>query len=247
MWVFCGGMYRSGSTLQFQVASRLVEETGTGRRVEWAAPDQFPRVAEKMAGYTGMKVFKSHICTAEIAAEFAGQNAVALYIYRDIREVAASYMRKDGAKLAYVIKSGYLDRALGNYYKWTALNNVLVSKYEDMVSNLTGEVKRTALHLGVSLQEEKYREIAADLSPDKQVQRLEAFKNKAAPGEGGKKNIVDPHTLLHVGHITSGKNDNWKRTFSAAEIELIEKKARDWLLETGYPLYGQAGEGIMDK
>ena len=30
MWVFCGGMIRSGSTLQYQIAADLVERLGVG-------------------------------------------------------------------------------------------------------------------------------------------------------------------------------------------------------------------------
>ena len=35
MIIFCAGMYRSGSTLQYQVASELVEKNKLGKRVEW--------------------------------------------------------------------------------------------------------------------------------------------------------------------------------------------------------------------
>lgn len=40
MWVFCGGMLRSASTLQFQITSRLVTEAGIGQQIGWIDADQ---------------------------------------------------------------------------------------------------------------------------------------------------------------------------------------------------------------
>ena len=46
MWVFCCGMQRSGSTLQYQIAARLVEQAGLGQRLEWVEPGRFPELRE---------------------------------------------------------------------------------------------------------------------------------------------------------------------------------------------------------
>ncbi len=244
MWAFCCGMYRSGSTLQYQLTARLVEEAGMGKRVEWAKPEQFPRVSEKMADYQGLKVFKCHICTDEIMAQFKKQNALGLYVFRDIREVVASTLRKKykgkkNEKFQGDFKKNLIERSLENYYKWTSLNNVLVSKYEEMILDLTKEAKRIAHHIGVSLPEEKYLEISEDLSLDKQIQRIEAYK-KTVPGtELSPKNVINPDTLLHTDHITSGETDNWRHELAREQIKLIEEKAGDWLQEHGYTLSTQ--------
>lgn len=37
MWVFCGGMFRSGSTVQYQVAAHVAETAGRGCRLPFAA------------------------------------------------------------------------------------------------------------------------------------------------------------------------------------------------------------------
>ena len=66
MWIFCCGMRRSGSTLQYQLTARIVEEEGIGKRVEWVKPADFPVLREKYKDYEGLKVFKSHIYTSEI-------------------------------------------------------------------------------------------------------------------------------------------------------------------------------------
>jgi hypothetical protein len=244
MWIFCCGMYRAGSTLQYQLTARLVEEAGVGKRVEWAKPGQFLRVSKKMADYQGLKVFKCHICTDEIMAQFKKQNALGVYVFRDIREVVAStlrkkYREKKNEKFQGDFKKNLIERSLENYYKWTSLNNVLVSKYEEMILDLTGEAKRIARHIGVSLPGEKYLEISEDLSLDKQIQRIEAYK-KTVPGtELSREKVINPHTLLHTDHITSGETDNWRHELTPEQTTLIEEKAGDWLKENGYTLSTQ--------
>lgn len=245
MWIFCCGMYRSGSTLQYQLTARLVEEAGVGKRVEWAKPEKFPRICEKMADYKGLKVFKCHICTDEILAQFKKQNALGVYVFRDIREVVASTLRKKyrenkNEKFQGDFRKNLIERSLRNYYKWTSLNNVLVSKYEEMILDLTKEAKRIAHHIGVSLPEEKYQVISEALSIDKQIQRIEVLKKKPIPRiELSPGKIFDPKTLLHTDHITSGGTDNWRHELTQEHIKLIEEKAGDWLRENGYTLSTQ--------
>ena len=59
MWVFCCGMQRSASTLQFQIAAELVERAGLGERVGWVRPEQFPRLLDKHGSDGKWKVFIS--------------------------------------------------------------------------------------------------------------------------------------------------------------------------------------------
>ena len=40
MWIFCCGMERSGSTVQFQISAQLVEDAGLGKRVEWVKAER---------------------------------------------------------------------------------------------------------------------------------------------------------------------------------------------------------------
>jgi hypothetical protein len=236
MWVFCGGMHRSGSTLQFQIAATLVEDAGIGKRIEWAKPDLFPHVRDKTADLSGLKVFKSHNCTEEIIAEFEKQNAVGVYIFRDIREVTASYMRKHSARFEAILKAGLIERSLENYHRWTALNGVLISKYEEVVLDLHNEVKRIASHIGVSLPDEHYHRISEDLALDNQIQRIKRFSRTTAKEARAGKSIFDPRTLLHLNHITSGTNGNWQNALSQEQIALIESKTANWLLRNGYKL-----------
>src|SRR5438132_1477367 len=93
MWIFCGGMKRSASTLQYQLASALVEQAGTGTRSTWVPSSEFPCLRERYADLGSWKVFKSHDCTPEIAREMTDHGSLGLYIYRDLRDVIASQMQ----------------------------------------------------------------------------------------------------------------------------------------------------------
>ena len=108
MWVFCCGMMRSGSTLQFQLAARIAEETGLGKRIEWIKAQDFSLAREKYKNYKGLKIFKSHIYTEEMGREFSRNNAMGVYIYRDIRDAFLSQQTKDKANFATLISQDFL-------------------------------------------------------------------------------------------------------------------------------------------
>ncbi len=70
MWIFCCGMYRSASTLQFQIATRLVKDAGLGEQIGWIDWKRFPEVRNKSVNHSGLKVCKVHICSEAISSEF---------------------------------------------------------------------------------------------------------------------------------------------------------------------------------
>ena len=171
MWVFCCGMQRSGSTLQYQIAARLVEQAGLGQRLEWVEPGRFPELRDRYADVPGLKVFKNHVCTDAMAAEFARGNAVGIYSYRDPRDVFVSNMRKYACSFEVLWCGGFLETSLLNYRRWTGLPRVLVSRYESMIGDLPAEVQRIAAHLGIEVDAQACRRLAEEHTMEKQRQR----------------------------------------------------------------------------
>src|SRR5512138_2281267 len=92
-WIFCGGMIRAGSTLQYQIASELIERLGLGRRTGYLPPAEHAWVlgARPVAG---LSTFKTHELTEQVARQCRQSDAVALYIYRDLRDVVSSLQQK---------------------------------------------------------------------------------------------------------------------------------------------------------
>ena len=226
---------RAGSTLQFQIAAQLVEEAGLGKRVEWVKPPCFPKLREKYAHYTGWKVFKSHICMRPMVREFRRKNALGVYVFRDLRDVFVSATRKDSKSFEQLWEEDYLDVCLQNFQKWTRLPRVLVSKYEEMIADLPGEVARIAAHLGLSVDRDACERIASAYSLDQQLMRIERFKRTSASEQRYTEGpIFDSVTLLHTNHIQSGRSGEWAQVLSLSQAGMIEGRARNWLKSHGY-------------
>jgi hypothetical protein len=237
MWIFCGGMARSGSTLQFQLTADLVERAGRGTRVEWVPPDEFPRLRERYAGYPGWKVWKSHECTPEMLAEFAAGNARGVYVHRDVRDVVASRMREGGLTFAQLWATGFLDRTLDRFDRWTTLEGVLVSRYGQMVTRLADEVGRIARHLGLAVGPDEQVEVAQQYTVPRQLDRIrEAVAGGRLRQSPDGRTSYDPVSNLHPDHIGSGEAGEWRRVLTREELAMIEDRAGKWLVANGYPL-----------
>lgn len=240
MWIFCCGMYRSASTLQFQITTRLVKDTCTGQAIGWIDANRFSEVRDAYADQEGFKVIKVHRCTNSIASEFTQGNALGIYTFRDIRDVYASYMKQRVKPFDYLWREGFVESCLANYQRWTRLPNVLVSKYENITTNLAEEVYRIAQHLGLSIEAEQYEAIAADYSVEIQQQRISQFRHRLLQmqlASNDHREIVDYHdeeSLLHMNHIHSGKNGSWIENLSVEEADLISDRVKNWCAETNY-------------
>jgi hypothetical protein len=240
MWVFCCGMQRSGSTLQFQLTAHLVEAARLGRRVEWVRPGDFPNLRDQLAPEPGWKVFKIHVCTPEMAAEFNRNNAMGVHTYRDLRDVFVSTMRKYQQTFEDLMAGGFLALCLEQHQQWTGLPRVLATKYEDMIANLPAEVERLAAHLGIAVGADTCRQIAEEHSIDRQRARIEESARTGDLREGILKGMFyNPVTNLHTNHIHEGAVGAWAHVLSPAQVQRLEAEAGDWLVEHGYELAGE--------
>jgi len=237
MWIFCGGMPRSGSTVQFQLTAHLVERAGLGARVEWVRPQEFPRLREKYAGHAGWKVFKTHACTAEIRAECEAGNAKAVYVFRDVRDVLVSRMKKGGGTFEQLWATGFLDRLLTGFDQWTGLAAVLISRYDEMVADMSGEVRRIAAHLGISVNRDECEQIASEYTVPLQRKRIrEAEADGRLQRAPGSAVSYDPVSNLHVNHIGSGGIGEWQTALAREAVAMIEERAGPWLVANRYAL-----------
>jgi hypothetical protein len=239
MWVFCCGMYRSASTLQFQITTELVKQAGIGQQVGWIDADRFAEVRSRYDQDTGLKVIKVHKCTDSISAEFIKTNAIGIYTYRDVRDVYASMMKQRHKSFEFLWNEGFLESCLDNYRKWTNLPNVLVSRYKEIIADPTHEVERIANHLHIKTNAEACGKIARSYTIEVQQERISAFKQKLLQLQRSPtdhREIFDYHdnnTLLHMNHIDSIKTGRWKDDLSSNEVEQIERTVKDWCARYG--------------
>src|SRR5262245_28065478 len=89
MDVLCIGMYRAGSTWQYDVACELVERHRDGRRLGFVAGSDYR--ASSAAGWRVLKAHDRHQYFSEALRAGRGR---ALYAWRDLRDVCFSLMHK---------------------------------------------------------------------------------------------------------------------------------------------------------
>ena len=93
IWVFCCGMFRSGSTLQYQLTSTLVEMLNAGVRSRYLPENEFQLLIKEYENVRGYIVFKAHFITPPMAALIDAGKGLSVGIFRDIRNVAVSMMK----------------------------------------------------------------------------------------------------------------------------------------------------------
>lgn len=237
-------MYRSASTLQFQIASHLVQTADRGQQVGWIDAYRF---AETQSIYSNqatadapMKVVKVHTCTESIAAEFTQSNAIGIYTFRDLRDVYASYLKQRQKSFEELWQEELVENCLTNYAKWTSLPRVLVSQYEQIISDLVTEVSRIASHLGIALSQSECQAIANDYTFTNQQVRVQKFREQLlqqALDSNDHRDIVDYHdeeSLLHMNHLDSGQVGRWQTELSSQQVDRIEASVKQWCEANGY-------------
>lgn len=140
-------------------------------RVEWVRPEEFPTLRAKCAAGRGWKVFKTHRCTPEMRAEFDAGNAKGVYVFRDGRDVLASRMTKARVTFDHLWESRFLEQVLTGFDRWTSIAAVLVSRYEQMVADVLGEVGRIAAHLGIAIAPDECERVASEYTVARQRER----------------------------------------------------------------------------
>ena len=233
--VLCAGMIRSGSTLQYQLAAAIVEAAGAGERLAWEPEVELERTLEAIRGDSGLRVVKAHVCSPGLAG-WARGGAPVLYVHRDLREVAASLMRKFRIGIDELLARRWLDGAIAAYAAWTSMPNVLVRRYGELVGDPAAEAVRIhdflALWLGDRrLPEPLLREIGRDHDLPRQRQRVAELVERHGRAVGADEMLFDPRELLHHDHFGAAGMAEGLAPEGRAELSA---RFRDWLRAAGY-------------
>ena len=141
-----------------------------------------------------------------MARELKAGRACALYAYRDVRDVVFSLMHKRGKTFEQILRQGMIHQILANDRFWMAQPNVLVQRYDDLISEPARGVTELAIHLGFRLEAGEAERIAALYSQESNRARTEALKQRLEQAgvdleSGGNIQICDPSSLLHWNHM----------------------------------------------
>ena len=234
MLIFCCGMMRSGSTVQYQIVTELIESRNLGISIGWIS--QFNATAAKILEDAArrddkMIVLKTHHYTAEAASLHERGLAKMIYSYRDLRDVVVSLGHQFYDSPEEVLSGSTVSRLLRNDYRWRHLPDILVSRYESIVDELPKEVLRIAHHLNISLTAQQAASIADKFSLARQRQRIGQLQLPSAPEAA---NIYDPVNQLHPGHIQSATVGQWQSVLSSSQVTALESAILSWLVDRGY-------------
>ncbi|MGK7939056.1 MAG: sulfotransferase domain-containing protein [Crocosphaera sp.] len=233
MLIICCGMMRSGSTLQYQLTVAILEKTGKGTGYGEIRHSNCQELLQKYSS-TSMHVVKVHQFRhlKGVGKAIAEQQAKGIYSYRDIRDVTVSLMKMRKANFEKLMfETGEIKECIRDFYNWTNLDNMLISRYEVMVNNLPQEVVKIAQHLNIDISQEDAQEIAAHYSIEQQKKRIKQWKNSKV-----NEKLYDPKSLLHGNHISSGQQNQWNKVLTPIQVAYLESISKDWLSLVDYPL-----------
>jgi hypothetical protein len=258
-------MIRSGSTLQYNLVRGLVESVGKGKGEGYVPPhwslelrDQLFRWAED----SDYHVIKSHALPLNARDMVEADTARICYIYRDIRDVAASAKAKWGHRgdRLYAV----LEEAIREYYATTALPAILMQKYEGVVTAIPSALTEVSDYLRIRTDCSTRTTIANENSLQSVKRHCESLQQKRAltisstlMNFARRTGVTrwlsrspipqvwlqrlrdwagqwDRRTLRHRDHISkhNGSSGIWREELSSEEIEEITERFADWLRET---------------
>ena len=217
-------MIRSGSTLQYQLANEILAKAGPVQKLGFIFPDkQVP--AESSQGAPGS--CKLHHWDEKLGAKLIAHEAIGLYCFRDLRDVAVSAMRKFNISFEELWEKRWLHTAVRDGERWLDMPNVYSAKYELLVNELVAETSRIAAWIGLRLETRTIAAIATDHSFDAQKRRFGLAKPDSTLG-------YDAESLLHSNHLHEGAVDGWRKILSDEQAKLIWGEFKEWFELRGY-------------
>ena len=263
MLVVCNGMERAGSTYQYNLTRLLIEASQLGEVHSYTGPNTTTWPLEDMRKWAADErthLVKLH-AVHEIIPEAIDTGTLRLvYIYRDLRDVAASLKRVrglSGDKLVkrihtvaeiYTILSELRERA-PQYFVW--------HRYKDVRSAPEAALADIVNLLNVSPDQETIRTIVEACSVDAAKARCDVArgmmraqfdalrqqdpKQAAQFLDAVQRGALVPQDnvyLLPYNHVSESKGSpgGWKKALTAEEAAAITSAHHDWFVETGYEL-----------
>lgn len=238
--IFIAGMPRSGSMWTYNVCRRLILATG---RTPW--PDSVPQdetAAIQHAlvhppGPDQIYCIKSH---KRIPVELPHMRIICNY--RDIRNAMLSYMRfmKCPFDKALAVARGSMD--LTDHYLARKHSNVHAVRYDTLVEHPRETIGELADFLSLPASQADIGRIASALSRDEVRRHVEQLESSRADAENrgpgslstvenldGSRRIYDHATGFQSGHISSGREGEWRDAFTAEQQAQVMAAAADWL------------------
>ena len=226
LWVFVSGIYRSGSTTQYEMVRDIVEKMGLGVGIGYHTEEKLKEYDNSENQIIVCKVFEPLFIGFQekpsYAQKFFEEGRVkAFATIRDPRDVITSMKKraegrtkedKDAWSFEETAKVNFpvWFKRLDDWLEWGALE----TRYEDMILNLFAECKRIANHLDIVVDDDTLKSIAKNYTVAAIQKRKQQGKGKLPSRPG-------------IVFGTSGTNKTW---LSGPERRMVENSV-DWFIE----------------
>jgi hypothetical protein len=252
MLVICSGMYRSASTWQYNVAAHLLEQHGACERLGYCFdPAPLRERGDERQSRSRWQVVKAHEAHPVFAEMLARGEALALYAFRDLRDVAYSLVHKANSTFETMIEGGpILEQAVANFRFWTGLPRTLTQQYECLVSDPVRGVRAIAAHLDIDLSPGAAEEVAREFSLERNRERAKQVAERyRALGvdlrDPANALCRDEPTQWHWNHIRDGRVGGWRDVASPRQLAVLARRCGPWLIEQQYePDYAWARSAL---
>lgn len=226
-WIFSAGMVRSGSTLQYQIAERLLEVAGVGKSLGFVDNEaEFIELTEKQSDASTPFLVKVHNCSPLMQSLIDEETTCVLYTYRDLRDVVVS-MEKAFSQSPEVVVRDWLIGCREDEARWRSGSACFVWPFEKC-NDVLGQVRAMARFLELKINDKVCIQIADSLSVASQQKKIDQVDNTLVEHLGDK--------LLHSRHINSVPNGDWLRVLDGELRWKAEYDHAEWLNGKGYPL-----------
>lgn len=233
-------MYRSCSTWQYLVASRLVERAHRGRRIGYFySYENFRENTRDLDDSSQMLVLKCHDYYQGYVDLIADRGARAVYGYRDIRDVACSLAWKIARSFDQTVASTEFRAAIDSYYGWTTAPMCLIQRYEDIVRSPVEAVSEIAAHLSLEIDDRVAKEVATEFDLSSNRARTERLRQSlvaqgidlSVPQNA---QLSDSDTILHWNHIRPADVGDWRSQLRGSDLETLRPVVQQWLVDAGF-------------
>jgi hypothetical protein len=225
--VICGGMGRSGSTWQFNVAKMIFEQLGHDDiGAGWV--DDLPVFADHK-----LVLVKIHQYDPALAA----RSDLVLTSYRDLRDVLASSQRCFNRPPS--VASAKM--SVWHFEQWRAIADHVL-RYEDLLERGKPAVADEMIDAILAAGDEATRrpDVRSRFSGQQIADAVEALRPDR--GRGDREQDQATNNGLYVNHITDGRQGSWQGQLPDEIVSGVESACGRWMRAHGYlsrhlPLY----------
>lgn len=240
MVIINGGLPRSGTVLVGAIICAVLRRQG--RRWLRFNPQErrdLESFADRVRTWSGPDVLLVHthlIDNCVLAALASRPNSLLVWNHRDPRDALVSLCQLHDMALTDGLKAMHVYLGAGRLA--ATARHVIRLRYETMMADPSGTIRRLAGCLGEELDEASISQIASETSSDSHAQVMHALAHGTRPGHRvttmRRTMIEDPETLINDRHIQSGASGRWLRELSEADQALVAQALGPAVAELGY-------------